>query len=311
MKKKLLCTLICALMAITLIVSLASCSSAEMDAGENFYTSGSVAEDSKMDIDLGGGQVTTDSEYERKIIKTANISTETKSFDEALVMVEELCKNLGGYIESSTVRGVSLNSGSGYRYASYTIRVPAESFDGFTEGIEGIVNVVSSSSNAEEVTATYYDLKSRMEVLEMQKTSLQELYEKYTDYGDINYLLEIQDKLYDVIAEMEAIETQIRLYDDKVSYSTVHLSVSEVVTYTENKNEKTFGDKIADAFSGGWKVFVSICQGLAIAFVAAFPTLAALAIIAGIIVFICIFARKRSRKKKETTPIHENKEDKK
>ena len=312
MKKKLLCALVCAIMALTLRVSLASCSSAEMDAGDNFYAGkGSISEDSKMDIDLGSSEVTTDSQYERKIIKTANISTETKSFDEALVMVEELCKNLGGYIESSSVRGVSLNSGSGYRYASYTVRVPAESFDGFTEGIGGIVNVVSSSSNAEEVTSTYYDLKSRMEVLQMQKTSLQELYEKYTDYGDINYLLEIQDKLYDVIAEMESIETQIRLYDDRVSYSTVHLSVSEVVTYTENRNEKTFGDKIADAFTGGWKVFVAICQGIAIAFVAAFPTLVSIAVIVCAIVFICISSRKRKAKKAITKNVSDNNEEKK
>ena len=300
-------------MALTLIISLASCSAAESMDKEVYYEEGTngYAGDSKLDIDLENGQNNADGEYERKIIKTANISTETKSFDEALTLVEQLCENTGGYIESSTVRGVSLNHGSGYRYASYTIRIPAENFDGFTEGIGGILNVVSSSSNADEVTATYYDIKSRIEVLQMQKSSLQELYQKYTDYGDIGYLIEIQDKLYDVIAEIEAYETQIRLYDDRVSYSTVHLSVSEVVTYTENQNEKTFGDKIADAFSGGWKVFVSICQGIAIAFVAAFPTLAALAIIACAIVFICLAIRKRNTKKKIAENTSENSENKK
>jgi hypothetical protein len=300
-------------MALTLIISLASCSAAESMDKEVYYeeVTNGYAGDSKLDIDLENSQNNADGEYERKIIKTANISTETKSFDEALTLVEQLCENTGGYIESSTVRGVSLNHGSGYRYASYTIRIPAENFDGFTEGIGGILNVVSSSSNADEVTATYYDIKSRIEVLQMQKSSLQELYQKYTDYGDIGYLIEIQDKLYDVIAEIEAYETQIRLYDDRVSYSTVNLSVSEVVTYTENQNEKTFGDKIADAFSSGWKVFVSICQGIAIAFVAAFPTLAALAIIACAIVFICLAIRKRNTKKKIAENTSENSENKK
>lgn len=250
-------------------------------------------------LDLNGSAIENEaSETDRKIIKTAYVTAETKEFEDSLKLIEALCADLGGYIQSSSTRGVSLNNGSNRRSADYTLRIPAESFDGFNESLGGMLNIVSSSSNADEVTSHYYDIQSRIEVLELQKASLQKMYDNYTDYKDVNSLISLQEKLFAVIEEIESYKTQLKVYDSKIAYSTVHLSVNEVVIYTENQDEKTFGDKLADAFMGGWNVFLQICEGLAIAFVATFPTLAGLSIVAAIIVFICVASVKRSRKKK-------------
>ncbi|MBQ8407694.1 MAG: DUF4349 domain-containing protein [Clostridia bacterium] len=304
MKRKLFTTILCLSLITVLLLALASC-----DAGNNYAAEDSISKPndyvtesgSGIEVDLGSiaDADKENSEYQRKIIKTANVSAETKEFDQALKQIEQLCLDLGGYVESSSLRGQSLDSTYSRRYANYTIRIPAEKFDSFNQGLGNLLNVVSSESNADEVTSTYYDIKSRIEVLEMQKESLQQMYDEYTDYGNISYLLELQDKLYAVIEEIEAYETQIRLYDDKIAYSTVHLSVNEVVIYTEDEEEMTFGDKIVEAFLGGWNVFVSICQGIAIAFVATFPTFAALGIIVFAIVMICVLSSKRKRAKKQ------------
>lgn len=301
MKKNVFTTLICLALSLICILVLASC-----DSGSNAmkdseaYVGGSYAEDGvDIGLDLNGSTIDKEKlDTDRKIIKTANVSAETKEFEESLKLIEQLCENVGGYIESSSTRGVSLNNGNNRRYADYTLRIPAESFDSFNESLGGMLNVVSSSSNADEVTSRYYDIKSRIEVLELQKESLQKMYDNYTDYKDVNSLISLQDKLFSVIEEIESYKTQLRIYDSKVAYSTVHLSVSEVVVFTENQDEKTFGDKIGDAFSGGWSVFVKLCQGIAIAFVASFPTLAGLGIVAAITVFICVASVKHSRKKK-------------
>lgn len=304
MKRKLFITILCIVISAILMLSLASC-----EAGNGYATEDSIskpgdyAPESGSGIDVNFGSVVdtekNESEYQRKIIKTANVSAETKGFDESLKQIEELCLNLGGYVENSSMRGQSLDSTHSRRFANYTIRIPADKYDSFNQGLGNLLNIVSSESNADEVTSTYYDIKSRIEVLQMQKDALQKMYDEYTDYGNISYLLELQDKLYAVIEEIEAYETQIRLYDDKIAYSTIHLSVSEVVIYTEDEEEMTFGDKIAEAFRGGWNVFVNICQGIAIAFVATFPTLAALGLVAFGIVMICVFAAKRKRAKKQ------------
>ena len=296
MKRKFL-TVICLALALVFVLAFASC---DAKSGDNYAgeSAPSIKDDSYLDVDLGGG-IENDSEYERKIIKTANISAQATDFDEAIALVEQLCADLGGYIESSSVSGKSLTNKGNYRYANYTLRIPAESFDGFSDGIGGIVNVTSSSSSSDEVTSTYYDIKSRIEVLEMQKESLQQLYDEYTEYGNINYLLELQDKLYEVIAEIEAYETQIRLYDSKVAYSTVYLNISEVKEYTE-ENEEPFGEELLGALAGGWNFFMTIIQGLLIAFVACLPFTVFFGVVATAIVLICVGSAKRRRKKQQS-----------
>ena len=300
MKRRILTVIFCAAVVIACILSFASCDAGSKGNGfaGDYESAPSIKDDSYLDVDLGSGLEGGESEYERKIIKTANISAQATDFDETIKMIDQLCNDLGGYIESSSVTGKSLTSTGTYRYASYTIRIPAESFDGFSEGIGGIVNVTSSSSSSDEVTSTYYDIKSRIEVLEMQKESLQKLYQEYTEYGNIGYLIELQDKLYDVIAEIEAYETQIRLYDNKVAYSTVHLNISEVKEYTE-EDEATFGESLSGAFVGGWNAFLTVCEGLLIAFVACLPFTVFFAVVAALIVFICVSSAKRRRKRQQ------------
>lgn len=292
-------------MALMLVLAFASCDS---KGGDNYAgeSAPSIKDDSYLDVDLGSG-LENDSEYERKIIKTANISAQATDFDEAITMIEQLCTDLGGYIESSSVSGKSLTSKGTYRYANYTLRIPAQSFDGFSEGIGGIVNVTSSSSSSDEVTSTYYDIKSRIEVLEMQKESLQKLYDEYTEYGNIDYLLELQDKLYEVISEIESYETQIRLYDSKVAYSTVYLNISEVKEYTE-EDEETFGEALFGALTGGWDFFLTICQGILIVFVACLPFTVFCGVVSAVIVIICVSSAKKKRKKKLETQQDQNKQ---
>ena len=300
MKRNILTILLCLSLALICVLTLASC-----EASNDLGMKDSIAEEyapgygEDIKLDLNGSAIENEaSETDRKIIKTAYVTAETKEFEDSLKLIEALCADLGGYIQSSSTRGVSLNNGSNRRSADYTLRIPAESFDGFNESLGGMLNIVSSSSNADEVTSHYYDIQSRIEVLELQKASLQKMYDNYTDYKDVNSLISLQEKLFAVIEEIESYKTQLKVYDSKIAYSTVHLSVNEVVIYTENQDEKTFGDKLADAFMGGWNVFLQICEGLAIAFVATFPTLAGLSIVAAIIVFICVASVKRSRKKK-------------
>lgn len=300
MKRNILTILLCLSLALICVLTLASC-----EASNDLGMKDSIAEEyapgygEDIKLDLNGSAIENEaSGTDRKIIKTAYVTAETKEFEDSLKLIEALCADLDGYIQSSSTRGVSLNNGSNRRSADYTLRIPAESFDGFNESLGGMLNIVSSSSNADEVTSHYYDIQSRIEVLELQKASLQKMYDNYTDYKDVNSLISLQEKLFAVIEEIESYKTQLKVYDSKIAYSTVHLSVNEVVIYTENQDEKTFGDKLADAFMGGWNVFLQICEGLAIAFVATFPTLAGLSIVAAIIVFICVASVKRSRKKK-------------
>lgn len=237
-------------------------------------------------------------ESERKIIKTVKMSAETKEFDKTIENIEKMCSEIGGYIESSTVNGNSLNDKHGSRRnASYTLRIPADKLDNFTGDIENSVNVTNLTSNIDEITDAYYDAVARLSVLESQKESLQKMYDSFTSYSDINDMMVVQDKLYDVIEEIESYKARIKAYDNKVEYSTVYINLQEVVEYTEPKVEKEgFGKRLGDAFISGWTDFWHGCQDFAVWFVEAFPTLMIWAIV---IVLICLIARKLHKKKKD------------
>jgi hypothetical protein len=285
------------------IVLFASCAAGKAEADDYYYVENSMPSVEKgegFDNVAGSGSLPSlmNGEYERKIIKTANVSAETKEFDEAIAYIESLCTSKGGYIESSSVRGSSINSRYNYRYANYTIRIPAENLDSFTSELGNTLNIVNSSSNANEVTSAYYDIKSRIEVLELQKASLQEMYDNYTDYKDIDSLLNLQDKLFDVIAEIEAYQTQIKLYDDQVAYSTMHLNISEVVDYTENPEEDTFFTRLGKAFVGGWETFVDIVSGLSVGIAYILPELVIAAVVVTLILVLTRNKRKAKKEKK-------------
>ena len=258
---------------------------------------------SDVNLELGDSDIDKgDGEYERKIIKVANVSAETKQFDQSIEQLEALCESTGAYIESSSVRGISLNDDGNAtsRYANYTVRIPSGKFDEFNSGVHSMVNVVNSSSNVEEITNQYYDIQSRIDVLELKKESLQKMYDNYTDYKDIDTLLSLQDNLYAVIEEIEAYKTQLRLYDNKVSYSTVNIEIREVVNYTEIEEEKTFFEELRDAFMGGCEISLALLEGAAIIIAAVTPVMLPLIILVtvpALVIIIVIIAVIKKRRK--------------
>ena len=112
----------------------------------------------------------------------------------------------------------------------------------------------------------------------------------------VSEILSIQDRLYDVIEEIESYKARINKYDNKVAYSTVTISLYEVVEYTPVT--PSFGSRIVEAFKISWTNFWNFCQNFTIVFVRAIPTLLLLGTIAFIIVVIIKGSIKRARKKR-------------
>ena len=107
--------------------------------------------------------------------------------------------------------------------------------------------------------------------------------------------MEIESQLSDVQYQLENYTRQLRSMDQQVSYSTVDIYLREVATLTPTG--VTFGERIADAFGGGWDAFVGFLQGLVIALVYLWPVL----LIAVAVVFILRKVWKK-RPKKEKLP---------
>ena len=164
----------------------------------------------------------------RKWVITMNLSAETEDLDAALEAVLEQVSRLEGYVESQSVSGGSAGSGR-HRFASLTIRVPADRVDSFVEEVSGLTNLVSSSRNIQDITLTYSDTEGRVTALKTEEARLLELMEQAENMSD---LLEIEARLTEVRYQLENYASTLRLYDNQVDYATVSLYITEVEKYT-------------------------------------------------------------------------------
>ena len=242
--------------------------------------------------DITSSKLENGNENGSKIIRTLNVFGETKAFDNAIADIEAKISENGGYIEKSEINGgESLsNNRRTSKQASFVVRIPADKLDSFFEQAKGILNVTKKTETSSNVTLEYYDTKSRLETLQTKKAALDEMLTKAENLDD---LLKIQNSLYEVIADIEAYQSKLNLYDNKVNYSTVNLNIEEVIEYTETE-EVGFGKRLVSAFTESWVDFGDFCLDFIVFFVAAFPTL----LVLGGIVALIIFLVKRSKKSK-------------
>ena len=306
--KKHLSSLLAVVTALFLIISLSACAGGDTKA-EAMLPNAADKEiaDGMSDSMNSAGSVTgtvkpeSSSDYERKIIRTVDLSCETKSFESAADYLMQILADHGGYVETSSV------SGSGYdeeyrasRYATYTFRVPAEQLDAFLTalGDDDGIRIIKQSSNSNEITNQYYDITTRLDTLEIERDALSQMLAGFNDYKDINAMLSVQERLYNVIEEIESLKTKLNLYDQQVDLSTVNISLNEVGTYTQAATP-TFGERISEAFSESWQDFARGCQSFAVGFVASIPTLLVLAVVAAVVVTVLVRVYKKRRKKKE------------
>ena len=305
MKKNLILRILTLMAALLVaVMTLASCS-ADSPAGDMAPGLGPADQNTAGGMEggdgtsnIGGGQPTDN----RKIIRTVTMSCETKAYDDAVTVIMTALNTHGGYVEASNTTGTGYDDvKNSERRATYTLRVPAEKLDLFLETLrtdEGI-RILSQNATSSEITATYYDTVSRLETLKAEKASLTAMLEGFTDYKDISNMLKVQERLYDVIEEIEALQTKLNLYDGQVAMSTVHLTLREVIIYTEVvEPDPTFGQRVKEAFVESWTDFGRGWQNFFVWFIEAFPTLLVVVGIHAGIFFIIYGSVKRGQKKR-------------
>ncbi len=305
MKKRSVFRILTALVALMLVASVFAGCSAVGDSSTEIYPSDKNETAGGMDGTLSEGGKPGDltGEFDRKIIRTVNMTCETMAYDDAITVIMTALSDHGGYVETSSLSGNTASGRSSEvvsaRRAEYTLRVPAAQLDAFLEVLraDGGILILSQSMNSEEITGAYYDAKTRLETLNAEKESLTAMLESFTDYGDMSAMLQVQERLYNVIEEMEALQTRLNLYDSQVSMSTVNLTLREVVEFTEVE-EPTFGTRIQNAFIKSWRSFGRGCQNLAVWFVAAFPTLLVLAVLGTATPIIVVKIVRRSKRRR-------------
>lgn len=309
MKKKVLACVLSGILA----VSIFGCGSKSMMATESAmenaayddmaYDSGYDTTESASAEEAGSGAVTSENgieevqETDRKLIRNVNLSLQTKEFDTVLDNMSQKIKDLGGYIQDSSVWGSSSDYSSS-RSASYTLRIPSDKLDEFIDVVETLGNVTYKNESVDDVTLRYVDVESHKKALETEQERLLALLEKAENVEDI---ITIENRLSDVRYELENYESQIRLLDNQIDYSTVYVDVSEVSRVTDT-GKQGFFEEVASRFSDSVYVVLMGLRGFAIGILGSLPILVVWGVILAVVVILLRkFVFKKSKKNKKNT----------
>ena len=175
-----------------------------------------------------------------------------------------------------------------------TIRIPAEQLGDFLQHVEGLSNVVSKQQSQENVTLQYVDTESRVAALTAERDRLMELLEQA---GDLSDLLKIEERLTEVLYELESTTAQLRSLDNQVSYATVELYIDEVTAYTPPQ-DRTVWQRIGAGFGENLRDMVESLEDFFVWLVTYSPQLILIAAAVFLIARTIRRAIKRRRAKK-------------
>ena len=229
----------------------------------------------------------------RKIIKNGDLSIQTREFDEFLTNLNRSILSVGGYVEASSINGNSYNKNR-MRSADVTARIPADQLDAFCDQVSELGNVTYKNLYTRDVTLTYVDLESHVKALRTEQQTLMDLLAKAEKVEDI---ILIQNRLSDVLYEIESYESTLRTFDDQIAYSSVHLSIQEVQRETTVEKE-TAGQEIARRFKENWEDVKEGAKRFGIDFVSDLPIIIVWVVFLGIVVLVIVRIVKGGPKRK-------------
>ena len=231
-----------------------------------------------------------DEHLAEKIIYTVYADIEALNYDESIERVYQLLAANNAFIESSYVGGVNYSDRyrgvQTYRSANFSLRIPKERLNTVTAGLGDLGNVTMLRSNSENVTAQFTDTESRLVSLRVQEERLLDMLRRAEDVPD---MLAIEERMTNVRHQIESITSTLRNWQNQVDYSTLHINIYEVETFTEvvTVQQRTYWQQIGDGFMrnlrGVGNFFAAIFRWL----VVSFPVLLVLAVIA-VAVFIIV-----------------------
>ena len=269
------------IMFIVMLFIFASCSNnAEMD-----YTSdyGSVESQESPQVIMN--------QTNRKIVYTVNVSMYCEDFNKALEGIyTAVNKNIEAY---NWISNSNINNNSNYKSASLTVRVKTSELNDFLADLPALGKITNQSQNAEDITYNYSTIEAKISALETQKEYYEGLIEKPEIQANESLFSNYSNKLVDINEEYDLLTVQLTQYDNELEYSTVNINISS------NEEEAVvsvpFGKKIKQIFIASVTFLWKAIKWIFLALVAIFPY----ALIAGIIVFLVFFIKKKTKIRKQ------------
>lgn len=229
----------------------------------------------------------------RKIIKTGYISINVASFDEVSQLIKTYTEQNGGYVEQSNQFADYDSQTNTYKGKSgnITVRIESAKFSDTMGYIETLGTLINQSESVNDITNSYVDTQSRLEVKEQEKERLSELLNNAENISDI---ITIEGRLTEVISDIESYEAQLNAYDDVVDYSTINVNITEKDDDGIIPAKTDFANKAVYNFKDSARTLFSGFEGIVLLIIRLWTPIAVVAVIAVVSV---VFIKSKKNKK--------------
>jgi len=242
-------------------LAFAACAKKSEDVARSAPHAGSAATPAKTaEGGLEATRIAPGQSDNRKVIRTGRVELVVASYDEARKKLDALLERAGGYIDATEVHRRADAIGD----ATIVIRIPRDAFGAVIPSLRELGEVVSETTNANDITDSYVDLSARL-------TSDRELERRLLELataraGKIDQILEVEKELARVRGEIEGYDGRLRQWDSQVAMSTLTLSlvtkrpeIATAPTSFGDQSSATFHDSIAALHElGAFVVFALI-----------------------------------------------------
>ena len=249
-----------------------------------------------------------------KIIYTADICLETLEYDKTVESLNAEIEKAGGFVsysnettsdynnwynEVDTAGDTAASKNSMKKHMYITLRVPSEKFSEMKDYISGLGQVISSSTQADNVSKQYAETKTQIEALEKEEKRLLEMMDSAKT---IDEMITVENRLTDVQTQLNALKTDLSDLDSHVNYSTINVQIDEVRKYTapvvEPEERPGFFKRVWNRIKGSMSSFAVTLEGLLMLLITVLPYLLTIGLIVTVVLLIITRKSRRARREK-------------
>lgn len=194
---------------------------------------------------LSQSPVKTNPDWDKKIIKTADLTLEIRDFKKYNLHVQQAVKQYGGYIaqEEQNLSDEKLET-------TINIKVPVAQFDAMINGLPVTDSkLLERKITSDDVTGQVVDTKAR---LEAKKQMRQKYLEFLNRSKNMEEVLQVQREINDIQEQIESAASRVAFLSHQSAYSTINLSFYQPLDgFTSTGGSPGFLSRISNAFKNG------------------------------------------------------------
>ncbi|MGW2398226.1 DUF4349 domain-containing protein [Kitasatospora sp. NPDC001664] len=208
----------------------------------------------------------------RLIAYTAQLSLRTKEMTKVLDEARTMATSGGGYVAGEQLGGGKSADGTPTD-ARLTLKVPSAAYQQTLDRLAGLGEVLSRSSQADDLTQQVVDVESRIKT---QQASVDRVRRLMADAKSLAEIVSLESELNRREADLESLQRRQQELSARTSLSTITLQVvtpAKAPEPVKTKEEKGFWGSVGGALGGGWDALVAVVKGLLMVLAALAPFL--------------------------------------